>query len=109
VIVEYLNRQTGKSFKHNTQATRRLILARWREGWTTHDFHDVILYKSKQWATDPKMMAFLRPETLFSNKFESYLQEARVNGKALPTGTISTHCSKTVSNLSDWSPPDEKC
>jgi uncharacterized phage protein (TIGR02220 family) len=104
-IVEYLNEQAGKQYRPNGGGTQRLILARWREGWRLPDFQNVILYKSRQWGRDPKMMGFLRPETLFSNKFESYLQEAKTAGINPPAGAVSAHCSKTINNLEDWIPP----
>ena len=46
--------------------------------WTqTKDFYRVIDIKSSQWL-DNDMCKFLRPETLFSNKFEGYLNEGVV-------------------------------
>ena len=38
------------------------------------DFYKVINIKSKQWL-NTEMEKYLRPETLFSNKFEGYLNE----------------------------------
>ena len=45
------------------------------EGFTVEDFKTVIHKKAKQWMDDPKMIKFLRPETLFGSKFEGYLNE----------------------------------
>jgi uncharacterized phage protein (TIGR02220 family) len=78
-IVEYLNKKANRDFKHSRQATKRLIKARFNEGFTEDDFLDVIDLKCEQWGRDDKMLAYLRPETLFGNKFESYLNE-------IPTG-----------------------
>lgn len=74
-IVNYLNEKTGKHFRHNTDKTKKLIKARIREGFTVDDFKRVIDTKTKQWGKDKKMKIYLRPETLFGNKFESYLNE----------------------------------
>lgn len=74
-IVTYLNHKTGKNFKHTTKQTRSLINARIAEGFTVDDFHRVIDNKVAEWARDPKMAAYLRPETLFGAKFEGYLQQ----------------------------------
>ena len=74
-IVSYLNEKSGKNFKHQTKQTRRLIKARWNEGFRLDDFKSVIDKKCKKWRKDPKMIDYLRPETLFGEKFESYLQE----------------------------------
>jgi len=75
-IINYLNETTGKSFRHSAKATMRLIEARLNEGYTIEDFKTVIEVKSEQWKGDAKMDGYLRPQTLFSNKFESYLQES---------------------------------
>lgn len=74
-IVTYLNHKTGKSFKHTTKQTRGLINARMAEGFTVDDFVRVIDNKVDEWARDPKMAAYLRPETLFGSKFEGYLNQ----------------------------------
>lgn len=73
-IVGYLNDKTGKAFKPNSQATARLIQARLNEGFTVDDFKAVIDNMAAKWGKDPKMCEYLRPQTLFGTKFESYLQ-----------------------------------
>jgi uncharacterized phage protein (TIGR02220 family) len=78
IIVEYLNKKTNKSYRHNTHKTKSVILARINEGFTVEDFKRVIDNKSKDWKDDQKMSKFLRPETLFGNKFEGYLNEKPV-------------------------------
>lgn len=75
-IIAYLNQVAGKSFSHKTKETRRLINARWNEGYTLEQFKTVIDVKSSQWLHKPEMLGYLRPMTLFSTKFESYLNEA---------------------------------
>ena len=74
-ITKYLNEMCGTSYKASSKKTRELIKARLNEGFTVDDFKTVIYKKAKQWMNDPKMCKFLRPETLFSNKFEGYLNE----------------------------------
>lgn len=74
-IVNYLNEMCGTSYRTNTHKTKNLIRARINEGFTVDDFKTVICKKAKQWKDDPKMCKYLRPETLFSNKFEGYLNE----------------------------------
>jgi uncharacterized phage protein (TIGR02220 family) len=77
-VVNYLNEVTGKLYKSTTRATRNLIAARFKEGFTLDDFKDVIDHKNAQWAKDPKMVNYIRPETLFGPKFDSYLNEIPV-------------------------------
>jgi len=73
-IVSYLNLKTGKSFKHTTKETQRFIKARFKSGFTVEDFFTVIDNQSGKWLSKPDMIDYLRPETLFGTKFESYLQ-----------------------------------
>lgn len=84
-IVSFLNEKTGKSFRHTSNKTRSLITARINEGYVLEDFYKVIAVKAAEWKDDPKWSKYLQPETLFSNKFESYLnQEVKVKpSKAL--------------------------
>ena len=73
-IVEYLNQKAGKNYGTKTAATKKRINARLKEGFTVNDFKHVIDVKCKEWSkTD--MKNYLRPETLFGNKFESYLNQ----------------------------------
>ncbi|SIT91544.1 phage replisome organizer N-terminal domain-containing protein [Edaphobacillus lindanitolerans] len=74
-IVAYFNEKTGREFKSTSKETQRLIKARWNDGFRLEDFKKVIDIKSAQWLGNSKMENFLRPKTLFSNNFESYLQE----------------------------------
>lgn len=73
-IVDYLNQKTGKNFKVNSNKTKSLIKARLNEGFTKEDFVKVIDTKTNEWLKT-KMEQYLRPETLFSNKFEGYLNQ----------------------------------
>lgn len=76
-IVGYLNEKTGSSYKPTTKATQSHIKARWREGFRLEDFKAVIDNMTEKWGNDPKMSQYLRPETLFGTKFESYLNTKR--------------------------------
>ena len=73
-VVDYLNKKTNKRFKKTSVKTKSLINARLNEGFDEEDFYKVINIKSKQWL-HTEMEKYLRPETLFSNKFEGYLNE----------------------------------
>ena len=75
-IVSCLNEACGVRFKPESKLTRQLIKARWEQGATLDDFIMVIKHRCLKWRDDPTMMEYLRPITLFSNKFESYLQDA---------------------------------
>lgn len=79
-IVSYLNKFAGTNYKHTTHKTQQLIKARFKEGFTFDDFIQVIDKKVSNWINDPNMVKYLRPETLFGTKFESYLNE-KVGGR----------------------------
>jgi len=49
------------------------------EGYSKEDFITVNQKKVNQWLDDPEMSKFLRPETLYGNKFEGYLNEVTIN------------------------------
>ena len=80
-VIEYLNEKSDRSFKHTTKKTQSLIRARFNEGFKLDDFKKVIDVKSDQWINDKGFKKYLRPETLFGTKFESYLNEAPVTTK----------------------------
>lgn len=73
-IVDYLNECTGKSYKSNSKVATLNINARLKEGYTLDDFKKVIFVKSTKWIGS-QMEDYLTPNTLFGNKFESYLNE----------------------------------
>lgn len=74
-IINYLNEKADRQFKSTTKKTQSLIKARFNEGWEVEDFKTVIDKKTKEWMGDSKMENYLRPETLFGTKFESYLNQ----------------------------------
>lgn len=79
-IVQYLNDRCGTRYRYQTKGTREHINARLKEGYTVDDFKAVIDKKFEEWhGTD--MEKFLRPETLFAGKFESYLNQKIVKKK----------------------------
>lgn len=72
-IVDYLNQKAGTKYKASSKKTQTCIHARLAEGFTIDDFKVVIDKKCADWLGDAKMEQYLRPETLFGTKFESYL------------------------------------
>jgi len=97
-VVDFLNRFAHTSFRAEAEATRKLIKARWHEGFRLQDFERVIESKCAQWLRDPKMVGYLRPLTLFGTKFESYLNEAPIGTPCIECGVRGSHkydCSKS--------------
>jgi uncharacterized phage protein (TIGR02220 family) len=72
-IVDYLNQSCGTHYRADNKETQRHIRLRWKDGFTLDDFKKVIDNMASKWLGDDKMSSYLRPSTLYSNKFESYL------------------------------------
>ncbi len=81
-VIKYLNERAGKSYKDNVPLTLSHIGQRSKEGYGLDDFKLVIDTKVEEWLNDPHYKKYLRPETLFGNKFDSYLNQ---NKNAAPT------------------------
>lgn len=80
-IIDYLNKRTGKKYSVKTKKTAQLIHKLLDNGFTVEDFERVIDIKCSQWLNNEKMNQYLRPRTLFSEKFEDYLNEAPARTK----------------------------
>lgn len=73
-IIDHLNKIAGTHYKYTSKKTQDKIKARLNEGFTLDDFIVVIDKKFWEWkGTDFEQ--YMRPETLFGNKFESYLNQ----------------------------------
>ena len=83
-VIDYLNLKTNSKYQSTTESTRRLIRARQNENATLEDFKTVIDKKVAEWK-GTEQEKFLRPETLFGTKFESYLNQKIVAKK---TGNV---------------------
>lgn len=69
-------------------------MARKNEGFTLDDFKTVIAKKAAEWGKEPEkgqkdMRPYLRPETLFGTKFESYLNQPVGKGRNTPKSSQS--------------------
>lgn len=72
-VIDHLNRRAGTHYRATTAITRKLIKARLNEGFSVEDIKQVIDKKCADWLNNRDMAQYLRPETLFGPKFESYL------------------------------------
>lgn len=83
-IIAYLNQKIGTRYKYNSTKSKKYINARVNEdGYKFEDFKTAIDNKVVDWGHDPKMVKYLRPETLFSPKMEGYVNEKT----SVPTGS----------------------
>lgn len=86
-ILDYLNQKTGKHYR-NVKTNRDLIRARWNDGFRFDDFKKVIDNKVAEWLGTGVTFSggqlaenYLQPSTLFSGKFDKYLNQT-VNNAA---------------------------
>lgn len=98
-VINYLNEKLGAKYKPNSAINKRLIDARAKEGYSLDDFKQVIDNKCATWSNDPKMSKYLRPQTLFGTKFESYLNEKVRNMS--PQRDFSVLKDDTIENIPD--------
>ena len=83
IPIAYLNQVANKRYKF-VDKTKRLLLARFNEGYTLEDFKQVIDVKTEEWKDNPEFFKYLRPETLFGSKFDSYLNQKPKISKSKP-------------------------
>jgi len=74
-VVTDLNLVCKTNYKTTTEKTKKLIIARISEGFTVENFKLVHRNKASEWLGDKDWSKFLRPETLYGSKFESYLNQ----------------------------------
>lgn len=98
-IVDYLNSKAKTNYRYQTPKTQSLIRARINEGFTQDDFKVVIDKKCSEWI-NTDMAQYLRPETLFGNKFESYLN-ANIKIKSNKQATKREYTKEEFDNLFD--------
>jgi uncharacterized phage protein (TIGR02220 family) len=99
IIIQYLNERTNKNYTTKNKATIKDIQARIKEGYVFEDFKYVIDIKAGQWM-NTEMEQYLRPQTLFGNKFNSYINERPItNGKQI--SKIESAISQTTRAV-DW-------
>lgn len=72
-IISHLNRKTGKRFRSSSSENRRWMNRPIAAGFTIEDEIKVIDIMCDKWNGDSRMHQYLRPETLFGNKFAGYL------------------------------------
>ena len=76
-VINYLNEKTNRTgrekYNSNSKEIRKYIKARQNEGYILEDFKQVIDNMTVAWI-GTEWEQYLRPRTLFGNKFEDYLR-----------------------------------
>jgi uncharacterized phage protein (TIGR02220 family) len=95
-VITYLNEKSNSTYTCS-KANIECIVARTKEGYTISDFKIVIDNKVEHWS-GTEQEKYLRPITLFSKKFENYLNEPKIksNARTKPTSSIGK-----ISNASE--------
>ena len=92
LIINHLNDVCKTEYKHTTKKTATLIKVRLKDGFTLEDFKRVHITKYAEWY-GVDMQKYLRPETLYGTKFESYLNHAPTDYEKL--NAITSHTGLT--------------
>ena len=71
-LISYLNEKTGSSYTVDGIITDRIEFLL-HQGYTPYQLRTVIDKKCAEWLEDSKMRTYLRPSTLYGDKFSEYL------------------------------------
>ena len=71
-IINDLNLKAKTNYKHNSVGSKKLIKARWNDGFTLDNFKTVHTNMCKHWL-NTEMATYVRPDTLYTGKMDSYL------------------------------------
>ena len=94
-ILKFLNEKKGGRGFEFTSANLKNIKARLKEKFTVADCKKVIEASIVKWGDEPSMRQYIRPHTLFGDKFNVYLVEADdvINQKAKAKDTSDNNFS----------------
>lgn len=101
-ILDYLNEKCETHYRLTNKKTESLVNARLNDGFTVEDFKKVIDNKAAEWKDNPQMCQYLRPDTLFGTKFESYLNQKAVATPPKPGIEINPKQREGMNDIVDW-------
>lgn len=105
-IIDYLNQQANTKYRANSENTKKHIVARLKQQYTIDDFKHVIDVKCAEWLNSD-MEKYLRPDTLFGNKFDYYLQQKMVSKPTQKVETPTTPEKSSSTPIAAIKPSDE--
>lgn len=100
-VVSYLNEKAGTKYRASSAKTQKVIHARVAEGFTLEDFMAVIDKKTAEWM-GTEWEKFLRPETLFGPKFESYLNQNTTKKGGQQNDGMEGACAANTYQVGTW-------
>jgi uncharacterized phage protein (TIGR02220 family) len=78
LVIDYYNRVNGRSLKQ-VDSNYKEIRTRFKEGYSVDEMKELIDYAASTWTKDQFWADKNRPSTLFSGKFDGYLQTAKAS------------------------------
>ena len=78
-ILCFLNQVAKRQFKTSNKSYITKV-NKWLKEYTQEEIQNMITYKTKEWLNDKKMCKYLRPDTLFSSKLPTYIEESKTYG-----------------------------
>lgn len=87
-VLDYLNLKAGRQYKR-VHAHANRIKARIKEGYSLEDFKTVIDFKVSEWMGKDDFEQYLRPETIFGTKFDSYLAQSKAKSEPTAQGNFA--------------------
>lgn len=102
-ILDYLNAKLkSKRGFQKVNSNLKHIKARLKEKYIQDDFEKVIDYKISEWIGEAKTKVWLRPSTLFGDKFDQYLVQANSKNSEVGTGdNLFQDHKATINDLRD--------
>lgn len=98
-IVDFLNGVCSKRYRPDSKEIQKHIKARLGDGFTVDDFKTVIRKKFNEWH-GTEMEKYLRPSTLFSGKFEEYLNQSE--GKQKNKNQAAENLNEFYGMAAEW-------
>jgi uncharacterized phage protein (TIGR02220 family) len=95
-IIEDFNTLFNAEYMPNSEALVKLMNARLKEGHTVEQFQKVHRNMKQAWENDNKMSKFLRPQTLYTGKFSSYLNWRTTESKLSSAGRQTAENMKKI-------------
>jgi uncharacterized phage protein (TIGR02220 family) len=110
-ILEHLNLVSSRKFPIDNLETFELIEEWLKQGRTVKDFKIVNEVKSQEWMDNERMKGFIRPRTLYGDKFLDYLNQnpnhKLQNGQSSRKWTIGNYYG-TATQKKDTNGQDDK-
>ena len=105
-LIKHLNEKAGTNY-YVTLSVEHLVSDLLDAGYTVDQMRTVIDKKCSEWLNDEKMRGYLRPSTLFGDKFEEYLNahislaQERENDASRKRDELSRQLGEKKQSLSD--------